>query len=106
MDDKLRIKLLIGDANYPLRINRADEQLYRDAARHINDMLNRYRATFPGLSKEQYLAMVALHFSYMNMEHQHDNDTAPFAERLQQSISLLTDYLADEPQENQKPINP
>ena len=97
MDDKLRIKLLIGDANYPLHINRNDEQLYRDAARQINDMLNRYRETYPGLSKEQYLAMVALQNSCMNLERRRDNDTAPFAERLQQSIDLLTDYLGNEP---------
>ena len=68
MDDRQRIRLLIGDVNYPLYIPRSDEQLYRDAARMINDMLNRYRETFPGLSKEQYLAMVALHNAYMNLE--------------------------------------
>ncbi|MCR5139513.1 MAG: cell division protein ZapA [Bacteroidaceae bacterium] len=96
MDDRQRIRLLIGDVNYPLYIPRSDEQLYRDAARMINDMLNRYRETFPGLSKEQYLAMVALHNAYMNLEKKHLNDTAPFAERLEQSISLLTDYLAKE----------
>jgi len=60
-------------------------------------MLNRYRETYPGLSKEQYLAMVALQNSYMNLERRRDNDTAPFAERLQQSIDLLTDYLGNEP---------
>jgi cell division protein ZapA len=96
MDDRQRIRLLIGDVNYPLYIPRSDEQLYRDAARMINDMLNRYRETFPGLSKEQYLAMVALHNAYMNLEKKHLNDTAPFAERLEKSISLLTDYLAKE----------
>lgn len=96
MDDRQRIRLLIGDVNYPLYIPRSDEQLYRDAARMINDMLNRYRETFPGLSKEQYLAMVALHNAFMNLEKKHLNDTAPFAERLEQSISLLTDYLAKE----------
>jgi cell division protein ZapA len=100
MDDKLRIRLLVGDANYPLRIDRCDEQLYRDAARVVNDMLNRYRETYPGLSKEQYLAMVAIHNSYMNLEKVQSNDTAPFADRLQQSIDLLTEYLNDD-----KPIN-
>jgi len=99
MDDKLRIRVLIGDANYPLHIDRADEKLYRDAARLINDMLNRYRDTFPGLSKEQYLAMVALHNACMNLERKHDNDTAPFAERLQKSIDLIDDYLKAQQEE-------
>jgi len=96
MDDRLRIRLLIGDANYPLYIPRDEEKLYRDAARMLGDMLNRYRETFPGLSKEQYLAMVALHCAYMNLEKKQLNDTAPFAERLQQSIDLLADYLGQE----------
>ena len=99
MDDKLRIKLLIGDANYPLFIDRCDEQLYRDATRVIHDMLNHYRETYPSLSKEQYLAMVALHNSYMNLEKKQNNDTAPFADRLQKSIDLLTDYLDEKDNE-------
>ena len=96
MDDKLRIRLLIGDVNYPLHIDRCDEQLYRDAARLINDMLNRYRETFPSLSKEQYLAMVALQNTYMYLENKQNNDTAPFAARLQQSIDQLAAYLDGE----------
>lgn len=93
LEDKLKIKLLIGDANYPMTIDRGQEEVLREAARRINDMLNRYRDTFPGLSKEQYLAMVALHNGVMNLEKTGMNDTAPFAERLQQSIDLISDYL-------------
>ena len=104
MDDTLRIKLVVGDASYPLHINRADEQLYRDAARVVGDMLNRYRVTFPGLSKEQYLAMVAIHNSYMNLEKKRNNDTAPFAERLQRSIDQLTNYLDEEKESDNRQI--
>lgn len=93
MEDKLNIKLLIGDANYPMVIDREQEEVLREAARRINDMLNRYRDTYPGLSKEQYLAMVALHNGVMNLEKVGMNDTAPFTERLQQSIDLISDYL-------------
>ena len=100
MEETQRIRLLIGDASYPLRVNREDEQLYRNAALQVNAMLNRYRETFPGLSKEQYLAMVALHNAYMCLENRNDNDTAPFAARLQQSIDLLTDYLSPDASKN------
>ena len=40
MDDKLKIKLLIGDANYPMIIDRADEEVLREAAKRVNNMLN------------------------------------------------------------------
>lgn len=93
MEDKLKIKLLIGDANYPMTIDRADEEKLREASRRINDMLNRYRETYPGLSKEQYLAMVALQNGVMNLEKIGHNDTAPFSERLQQSIDVISAYL-------------
>lgn len=96
MDDKLRIKLLIGDVNYPMTIDRADEEVLREAARRINDMLNRYREIYPGLSKEQYLAMIALHNGVMNLEKAGKNDTEPFANRLQKSIDVITDYLDKE----------
>lgn len=95
MENKLKIKLLIGDANYPMTIDRGDEEVLREAARRINDMLNRYRETFPGLSKEQYLAMVALHNGVMDLEKAGMNDTAPFTERLQHSIDKITAYLED-----------
>lgn len=94
MDDNTqRIRLLVGDASYPMHVRPEDEKLYRDSALVVNYMLNHYRETFPGLSKEQYLAMVAIHNAYMNLEKKQDNDTAPFAERLQQSIDRLTEYL-------------
>lgn len=96
MDEKLKIKLLIGDASYPLIIDRADEEVLREAAKRVNDMLNRYREIFPGLSKERYLAMVALHNGVMNLEKENLNDVAPYGERLQQSIDRIVDYLEAE----------
>ena len=93
MDDKQKIKLTIGDASYPMTIDRDDEQLFRDAARRVSDMLNRYREAFPDLSKEQYLAMVAVHNAAMDLEKTGNNDTAPFVQRLQHSIDTLDAYL-------------
>lgn len=96
MDDKLKIKLLIGDANYPLTIDRADEEVLREAAKRVNNMLNMYRETFPNLSKEQYLAMVALHNGAMNVQKEGMNDTAPFCKRLKQSVDLIESFLDTE----------
>ena len=43
MEDSFEIKLLVGGTYYPLKIKRSDEVLYREAARRINDKLNRYK---------------------------------------------------------------
>ena len=92
----MKIKLLIGDANYPLTIDRNDEEVLREAAKRVNNMLNMYRETFPNLSKEQYLAMVALHNGAMNVQKEGMNDTAPFHKRLKQSVDLIESFLDTE----------
>ena len=96
MDDKLKIKLLIGDANYPMIIDRADEEVLREAAKRVNNMLNMYRETFPNLSTEQSLAMVALHNGAMNVQKEGMNNTAPFNERLKRSVGLIEEFLDKE----------
>ena len=63
MDDLFEIKLMVGGTYYPLTIPRKDERLYREAARRINDKLNRYRTRYPQLSEEKYYVMAAVHIA-------------------------------------------
>ena len=45
MDDKMmKINLLIDNQRYPLNIPREDEVRYREAAKMINNTLNKYRS--------------------------------------------------------------
>ena len=37
MDDMMKIHLLIDNERYPMTIRREDEQLYRDAAKQIDN---------------------------------------------------------------------
>ena len=41
MDDMMKIHLLIDNERYPMTIRREDEQLYRDAAKQIDNKLNK-----------------------------------------------------------------
>ena len=43
MNDKIKINLQIADSNYPLTINREEEQMVREAAKQVNVRLNKYR---------------------------------------------------------------
>ncbi len=46
MNDKIKINLQIADSNYPLTINREEEQMVREAAKQVNVRLNKYREVY------------------------------------------------------------
>ena len=48
--DKLVIQLLIGKQVYPITVRRDQEEVYRKAARQINEKLGRYEQSYPNLS--------------------------------------------------------
>ena len=52
--DKLVIQLLIGKQVYPITVKRDQEEIYRRAARMINDKLGRYEQSYPHLGYERY----------------------------------------------------
>ena len=60
MDDMMKIHLLIDNERYPMTIRREDEQLYRDAAKQIDNKLNKYRSYYPDFSPARHWAMAAL----------------------------------------------
>lgn len=96
MDDVFEIKLLVGGTYYPLKIKRSDEALYREAARRINDKLNRYRDRFPQLSDEKYCMMVAIHISMVNLKWENFNDTKPYKDKIQELSNELDSFLGVE----------
>ena len=93
MDDLFEIKLMVGGTYYPLTIHRKDERLYREAARRINDKLNRYREHFPQLSDEKYFVMAAVHIAMVNVMLEDFNDTAPYKEKIRQMDMELDSIL-------------
>lgn len=99
MDDLFEIKLMVGGTYYPLKIRRKDERLYREAARRINDKLNRYREHFPQLSEEKYYVMAAVHIAMVNVMLEDFNDTAPYKDKIRQLDKELDSILdiADDP---------
>ena len=93
MDDTLRIHLLIDNVRYPLTIRREDEQLYRDAAKQIDNKLNKYRSKFPDFEASSYWAMTALEIAFENMLLKDRNDTAPYQESMKDLLKEIEDHL-------------
>ena len=86
MDDMMKIHLLIDNERYPMTIRREDEQLYRDAAKQIDNKLNKYRSYYPDFSPARHWAMAALELAFENISMKDRNDTAPYQEKLQEKV--------------------
>lgn len=96
MEDEFEIKLMVGSTYYPLKIKRKDERIYREAARRINDKLNRYRKKYPQLSEEKYYVMSAIHIAMVNVMLEDYNDTVPYQEKIKELDQELDNILGTE----------
>ena len=91
---KLQIRLHLYDTDMAVNINRDDEELYRKAAKLINDAVNTYSNIFKGRKSEKeilYMAMVdiALRFEKTNSH----NDTLPYDNILKQLTKEIEEVL-------------
>lgn len=98
MDDKLKIHLQIDRERYPLVINREEEIFYRDAAKMIDNKLNKYRSLFPNFGTMKHWTMVALELAYENAKIKDSVDTSPYTEKIKQLEDLLNGYIEDSKQ--------
>lgn len=92
MNDKIKINLQIADSNYPLTINRQEEEMVREAAKQVNIRLNAYREYYKNLEPEKIIAMVAYQFSLEKLQLMQRNDTTPYTEKVKELTELLEDY--------------
>lgn len=63
-EGKIRINLSIAGKNYPMTIDAANEELYRVAAKRINDKVTEY-SRIPKLDLQDRLALAALSYSIL-----------------------------------------
>ena len=96
MNDKIKINLQIADSNYPLTINRQEEEMVREAAKQVNIRLNAYREYYKNLEPEKIIAMVAYQISLEKLQLMQRNDTTPYTEKVKELTELLEDYFQKE----------
>jgi len=64
MEEKLRIKVTIGDRVYPLTINNeGEEEGVRKAVKKINNLIKKFEENYEVRDKQDVLAMCALQFA-------------------------------------------
>ena len=63
MDDKLSIKVTIANRQYPLRIQRSEEEGIRKSAKMINERIKEYEQNYAVSDPQDLLAMCVLQFA-------------------------------------------
>ena len=96
MDEKLKIKVTIGDRVYPLTINsEGEEEGVRKAVKKINDLIKRFEENYEVRDKQDVLAMCALQFaSLQEVKSVHNSqDTEEIEHKLKGMNSILDIHL-------------
>ena len=92
---ELRINIRIDGRNYPLTINRIDEEKYRLAAKMVNEMVDKYRKLFHDQESRDILAMAAFQIALNNTELQNRTDNSLFIDELKNLNDDISDFLKD-----------
>ena len=93
MDDKMKIKLLIDSVPYYMTISRKDEEIYRAAAKQLNNKLIKYRKNYQDIDSAKHLIMVAFELSFENLKEKGRNDTKPYIDRINVLDKLVDDCI-------------
>lgn len=93
--DKLVIQLLIGKQVYPITVRRDQEEVYRKAARLINEKLGRYEQSYPNLSYEKYTSVALLDFAVQVIQTQKQKDQSPYEDVVKRLTEEIAQLLAN-----------
>ncbi len=96
MDEKFKIKVIIGGRTYPLYVNNTlEEEGTRKAAEKINDLIAKFEQNYAVSDKQDVLAMSALQFaSKLEIESILENEELQKAEnKLEDIHKTIDEYL-------------
>jgi len=93
--DHFRINIRIEGRNYPLNIDRKDEEKYRFAAKTVNEMVNKYRKLFRDKDPQDILAMAAFQIALNHNELIKSEEKNLFIEELKNLNDDIADFIED-----------
>lgn len=94
MTEKLSINIKIDGRNYPLKVDKENEEKFRKAAKIINDIVLQYRQKYVNSDSQDFIAMAAFQFVVKNIELEEKADQSPLVEELKKLNEDLGDYLS------------
>lgn len=100
MDKKIRIHIQVGEARYPLWVDRSEEPLFREAARMVNRRFTAYSTKFRSsyLTPETILAMSAIDLAVLALRHEQRAGTETSLAELNNVADDLEQFLDDKPE--------
>jgi len=91
--EKLNIRLKIGEKNYPMKINRLEEEKFRQASRIAQEKYNRYKDTYDNMPVEDIMAMTILDLAKTNIDLSDKKESPSFFLELSDIVDTLGEYL-------------
>ncbi len=92
---KFKINIKIDGRNYPLQIDRENEEKYRLAAKSVNETIRKYREMFGDMEPKDILAMTAFQIALSNAELQKRESDTLFMEELKNINDDISDFLKE-----------
>ena len=87
--EKFKIQLNIANKMYPITVDRSNEEIYRKAAKLIQQKLDRYTASFYAEDKQDYYAMVMLDLAVsLTSEQDVEERLQVIVDKLDQTLQL------------------
>ena len=92
-EGKVKINLSIAGRSYPMTIDAANEELYREAAKRLNEKITEY-SRIPKFDMQDRLAMAALRYSILALTTEHSSSLGnKEVEALRAIEQLIRNYI-------------
>ena len=95
-DNDFRINIKIDGRNYPLTINRKDEERYRKAAKIVNETINEYRKRFQNNDLQDIMAMTAFQAALNYTKLEDRQDYSQFIDDIKDLNDDISDFLKEQ----------
>ena len=97
-ESNFRINIKIDGRNYPLNIDRRDEERYRKAAKIVNETIAEFRNRFQNNDQQDIMAMTAFQavLNYVRMENR--QDYSQFIDEIKDLKDDISDFLEEKNQ--------
>lgn len=95
-EDKLTINLNIVDRNYPLKIDRNEEENIRKAAKLINDRVLQYSKKYADKDTQDFLSMTTLQVVVKMNELEKNSNVSTVLDELNNLNKDLETYLSEQ----------
>lgn len=96
-ENKLNIRLHLYDTDMMVRVDRAEEELYRKSAQLITEVLGSYSQHYKGAKSEKdimYMALVDISLRYERESKR--NDVTPYSDMLEKLTGEIKEALGEE----------